>query len=282
MNKYRDYLTPERIRKAVRWALLAAGAVLLLLALYLFGRHIANEMMVGKIREENFEKAPEPFGVRGPQSYIPYYNRGIIAYRQGKYDEAVSYFEKALSCDPPEGEECPVRVNLARSMVEQIDLNDLDTPEKKKRAVRILKDARRVLCEEGCADEDGTDGHDEAAETLKKEIDEILSQLEDETESESESESETETETEKQSEKNNKNKNNDSSRNKEREKSLQEKLKESREKANQERKEAAEEQERRQAQQEAQGGGNSENGDPNGGGEEGGEGEGSGGRAKYW
>ena len=64
--------------------------------------------------------------------------------------------------------------------------------------------ARQVLCEQGCADPEGTNGHDPEAEQLKQEIDELLKRVQqnpDSGENEDEQEQEEQEEQEKQKEK---------------------------------------------------------------------------------
>ena len=185
-----------------------AGAILLVLgALYLGFRYFGNKMFENWYQTGNYEEGSTAekvekriYKIGGPQQYVVSYNLGNLSYQRGKYDEAMRYYAQALSDNPPEGEECPVRVNFVLSMLAKYDFEHLETKEEKEEAIKTLKEGRSILCEEGCADPDGTDGHDPEAEQLKQEIDRLLQQLQDEDESESESESESETETETESE----------------------------------------------------------------------------------
>jgi tetratricopeptide (TPR) repeat protein len=113
-----------------------------------------------------------------PDSYLPYYNLGNVAYQNGDYDEAIANYKKALEIGAPhEDKECNIRVNLALSMLMKIDWANMTTQKDVERAIRQLKAARNVLTEEGCANPDDPNGHNEDAEKLKKDIDDMLDQL---------------------------------------------------------------------------------------------------------
>ena len=62
-------------------------------------------------------------------------------------------------------------------MLHKIDFDNLDTEKQKSNAIRQLQAARNVLCEKGCADPYGTNGHDPEAEQLKQDIDKMLEEL---------------------------------------------------------------------------------------------------------
>ena len=83
----------------------------------------------------------------------------------------------ALEAHPGEKKECDIRVNLALAMLKKINFDHLDTEKDKENAIRTLQAARNVLCEKGCADPYGTDGHDPEAEQLKQDIDKMLEEL---------------------------------------------------------------------------------------------------------
>jgi hypothetical protein len=62
-------------------------------------------------------------------------------------------------------------------MLHKIDFDHLETEKQKANAIRQLQAARNVLCERGCADPYGTNGHDPEAEQLKQDIDKMLEEL---------------------------------------------------------------------------------------------------------
>lgn len=118
------------------------------------------------------------------QPYIAHYNRGNIFYKQGKYDEAVKEYNSALKCRVPDGKECIIRINLALSIIAKIP-SDYDSADNIDATIATLKEAREVLLPDDCANDEGT-GHSKEAEKLKKEIDNLLEELENKKESQQE------------------------------------------------------------------------------------------------
>ncbi len=110
------------------------------------------------------EKEEDLLVMNFPESYVPYYNLGNIAFKNGDYITAATYYEEALKRNPAGEKDCLIRINLALSMCYAIDFEDIDTPEKKDAALKILQGAKNILLENGCAGENG-DGdntiHDE-------------------------------------------------------------------------------------------------------------------------
>ena len=129
-----------------------------------------------------------------PGRYVVWYNLGNYYYENGEYKDAEEAYLKAIECGIPYEKECPVRINLALSMMAQLsddewdaffDCNGSGTLDAEARTVeKTLKDARDVLTADGCAHADDENGHSKEAQTLKDEIDELLeqSELEDEQE----------------------------------------------------------------------------------------------------
>ncbi len=108
--------------------------------------------------------------------YIFWYNSGNRYYNQMNYEAAAKAYEKALSANPPEGKECPVRINLALSMVMGLG-DDYDEPDNIQNSIDVLKQAREILLEEKCATPGGV-GHSDKAERLKEDIERLISELE--------------------------------------------------------------------------------------------------------
>lgn len=92
------------------------------------------------------------------------------------YDKAIIYYEKALKANPPSGKECPIRINMALSMVYGLG-DDYAAPENVEHSLQTLKSARNVLLEDDCATAEGN-GHSATAEQLKEEIEKLIEQLE--------------------------------------------------------------------------------------------------------
>lgn len=154
--------------------------LLLICGLFLVVRFVMNEIFLRRYDRKVYStKYEEPLLVMNfPDSYLPYYNLGNVAYQNGDYDEAISNYKKALEIGAPhEDKECNIRVNLALSMLMKIDWANMTTQKNVERAIRQLKAARNVLTEEGCANLDDPNGHNEDAEKLKKDIDDMLEQL---------------------------------------------------------------------------------------------------------
>lgn len=114
--------------------------------------------------------------------YINHYNRGVSYYSERRYDMAEEEFRKALSKKHPMDEEkakdCNIRINLALSMVKPLTPESI-TSDNVDIALQILYEARDILCEEGCADMENKEWHNDDAQTLKEEIDEYIKLLED-------------------------------------------------------------------------------------------------------
>ena len=112
--------------------------------------------------------------------YKDHYNKGVAHYSEGDYEAAEAEFREALSKRHTDENDtdCKIRINLALSMVrpltrESINADNVDL------AIQILKEARDILCEKGCADMENQEWHNDDAQTLKEEIDEYIKELED-------------------------------------------------------------------------------------------------------
>ena len=104
-----------------------------------------------------------------------YYNSGNELFEEENYEEAKLKYEKALDCFPNEKRECQIRINIALCMVKPIDVRKIDDSNINK-VIDTLENAKKVLLEEGCANDEGT-GHSKDAQQLKDEIDKFIDQL---------------------------------------------------------------------------------------------------------
>ena len=156
-----------------------ASVILAICALFLGVRYIVNLVFLAKYNNGVYTTQGEESltWVNIPEGYVPYYNIGNAEYMNGNYDNAISNYKSALESHPTEKRECDIRVNLALAMLHKIDFDHLETEKQKSNAVRTLQAARKILCEKGCADPYGTDGHDPEAEQLKQDIDKMLEEL---------------------------------------------------------------------------------------------------------
>ena len=113
------------------------------------------------------------------QLYIFHYNRGNEFYELGQYEKAASEYEKSLKFYVPNGKECDIRVNYALSMCAGLNLNNISglTEDEKTVMIGILETAIDILVEEECAHRDDNNGHDDEAQKLKNELQEIIDML---------------------------------------------------------------------------------------------------------
>ncbi|MCR5213563.1 MAG: tetratricopeptide repeat protein [Eubacterium sp.] len=208
------------------------SVVLLIIGLFLGVRYIINGAFLINYNHGNYSPATQEFLqlVNIPEGYLPYYNAGNAYYKLEDYDKAIDSYKSALESHPTEKKECDIRVNLALAMLHKIDFDNLTTEKQKANAIRTLQSARNVLCEKGCADPYGTNGHDPEAEQLKQDIDKMLEELDAEPQPPEESgEEEEQNEGQGESEEKKKSK---------REKELEEELEEQKQEAMEERQEA--------------------------------------------
>lgn len=153
--------------------------LLLLILIKLVATFIINEIFI-----QNYEKGKYNINsikilsvMNFPEGYIYHYNKGNILYKNEKYTEAIEEYYKALERNPPEKKECQIRINLALARLQALRDNE-DSEEDKNKNIDILKSARNILCEKGCAGEKENNGHSEEAEKLKADIDRKLKELE--------------------------------------------------------------------------------------------------------
>lgn len=194
--------------KKVKFGFLAAAFVIAILAVIVFGRvglnhvfakmvdsgkyYILMEDMEDRDRYMNMEqKVLEMFPY---DAYVMNYNLGNANYKNKDYSKAQIYYEKCLEFELPKQKECSVRINLTMTKIMQIDFNTIDTgyeafkndEEVDKEAlikkidgvIDQLKADREILTEKNCAGAEDDNGHSKEAETLKKDIDDKIEELE--------------------------------------------------------------------------------------------------------
>ncbi len=105
-----------------------------------------------------------------------HYNKGNEYYQNSMYEEAIAEYEKALEQIPDRERACKIRINMALSMTKQIDIEKI-TGDSIDDVKEILKEAKSILMEKGCANDEGT-GHNADAQQLKDDIDKFLESLE--------------------------------------------------------------------------------------------------------
>ncbi len=152
-----------------------AAVLLVLCSAFLLIRYSINAVFVNGYHDGRYLDDTESrlLNVNFPQGWLPYYNLGNSAYMQGNYDKAIMLYEEALAEGPRHPAACSVRVNLALAMLQKINFEQDDSES----IVKQLLAARAVLTEDGCAGETEPDGHSPEAEELKKNIDDMLKQM---------------------------------------------------------------------------------------------------------
>ncbi len=182
-KKERKPFKPENPIGFMR-GIIIASVLLGIMGLFLCIRYAMNSGFLIAYNKGNYSSTiPNALQkVNIPEGYLPYYNAGNVDYMHGDYDSAIGNYKQALECAPPEKKECSIRINLALAMCHKIDFENLDTEKSVASAVRQLKAARKVLVEDGCAcpEVGKADGHSPEAEKLKKDIDDMLQQLDSE------------------------------------------------------------------------------------------------------
>ena len=155
-----------------------AAVILCIMGVFLVTRYVMNTVFLASYNSGKYsDTIPHALQkVNIPEGYLPYYNAGNVAYKEGDYDTAIGEYKRALECAPSEKKECPIRINLALAMCHKIDFDHLDSEKSRASAVRQLKAARKILVEDGCAcpEVGKADGHSEEAEKLKKDIENTL------------------------------------------------------------------------------------------------------------
>ncbi len=148
--------------------------VFIVLWLVVLANYVSNEVMINKYEKGIYtENKLSWLGILEP--YVAPYNQGNAHYQKGEYEQAIESYQKALLKNPPKKKECKIRINMALSKLAMIDFDNL-TEDKIPEIIRQLEDAKAVLTEEGCAEEDGM-GHSKDAQQLKEEIDQMIEML---------------------------------------------------------------------------------------------------------
>lgn len=130
-----------------------------------------NEIFISKYEKGEYKESlvKTLLFINISEPYIAHYNYGNVLYKNNDYDKAIEEYNKALKLFPTHDKECNIRINLALAMLKKIDENDT-SEENINKTLQVLKEAKNVLIEKGCAGENN--GHNKTAQKLKEEIEE--------------------------------------------------------------------------------------------------------------
>ena len=153
--------------------------ILCVVSIILATKIVTNHSFVKQYNYGNYVESKEKslLVLNLPESYLPYYNLGNVAYKRGDYNSAIGYFNQALNLYPVGAKDCKIRINLALSYCYSIDYYNLNSQEKIDTAIFTLYKARDVLLANGCAKDGDEVGHNEDAQQLKEDIDEMIEML---------------------------------------------------------------------------------------------------------
>ena len=168
------------ISRPLWWTVLIAGIATLACAVFLNAFYVA-EAKNGRYHSDIEEMLTT---LNFPDGYVIWYNLGNYHFQQGDFEEAETDYFRAIESGIPYEKECPVKVNLALAMIEQLSDEEWeaflaceshdDMNAQAREVEKTLITAREILIEAGCAHKDDEDGHYKDAQTLKDEIDELL------------------------------------------------------------------------------------------------------------
>ncbi len=185
-NKNNSKSNKTTIPAALWFTFLIGSIIVFVCAVFLISRWFLNTYYVAETGKNVYHKKLEEslLLINVPDAYVPYYNLGNYYYNEGDYEKAMDYYYRAIEAGIPYGKECPVKVNLALSMIGEITQEQWDAffarneSEEMKSAAQgvtnTLMTARGILIEDGCAHDQDEDGHNAQAQLLKDEIDELL------------------------------------------------------------------------------------------------------------
>lgn len=153
--------------------------IICVIFLKLFITFCINEYFIAQYNKHKYNESltEKLFFLNIYQPYVAHYNHGNVLYNKGKYDEAIEEYRTALNLFPPEDKECSIRINLALSMLKKLH-NEIQSDDEIKEDLSILNEAKNILCEKGCANENDNKGHNRQAQKLKNDIDKRIEELE--------------------------------------------------------------------------------------------------------
>ncbi len=162
----------EMVKKIVTGLGIAGFVCFVLLSV----NYICNRQVISNYNKGIYKNSDVNEILGFTQPYVYHYNQGNIYYNNGDYEGAEEEYRSALKRYPGGDRDCLTRINLALSIVKQVDVESI-TEDNLDDSLKLLDDARDILVENGCAHRDDEDGHNKDAQTLKDEIDAFEEQL---------------------------------------------------------------------------------------------------------
>lgn len=161
-----------------RKVLIVIYIILILTILKLLYNTVSNTILINKYDNGEYavSQAKTLTYLNFPQSYIANYNYGNILYQNGEYESAIEEYEKALNSYIPKYKECNVRINYALAMCQTVKVNEIDQ-ESIKDAINTYESAINILTEDGCANKNDNNGHNQKAQQLKRDIQKEIDRL---------------------------------------------------------------------------------------------------------
>lgn len=161
-----------------RKILVAIYTILILLTIKLLYNTTVNSILVEKYNKGQYsENSAKLLGYANfLQGYVANYNYGNILYQNGKYEEAIKKYKKALKGIIPKNKECNIRINYALAICKTVQVNE-SNQQSITEAIKKYESAIDVLTKKGCANKENNNGHNPKAEQLKKDIQKEIDRL---------------------------------------------------------------------------------------------------------
>ena len=207
--------------------LLVIYILLIILALKFVLKTVNNSILIFRYNKTDYSKLQAKVAIHFDfiENYVSRYNYGNILYNEGKYEEAIQEYRKALRHFVPKYKECKIRINYALAICNTVQVDETNKISIEN-AIKRYEDAIDVLTEKGCANKNDDNGHSQDAETLKQDILREIERLKKLNEDEQ------------QSKENNEKENNEKEKNNTNEKEIEEKIQQVKENATKQQRES--------------------------------------------
>ncbi len=153
--------------------------ILICLTLKLIYNIVLNNILINRYNNGEYSEVQAKIltVANFPQSYVANYNYGNILYKNAEYEKAIEEYEKALKSTVPQDKECDIRINYALAICKTVQLDEKNE-DSIKEAIQIYESAIDILTENGCANRNDNNGHNQKSEQLKMDIQKEIERLE--------------------------------------------------------------------------------------------------------